>query len=121
MSQENEVKVTVTLEDTFLDLQYYKVQIQYWDKEVINKKLQPCFKIGSLLLNIMNELDCMNKQLSIEFKIKNNPKQMLELQYISGQKISKRSITSIARGLTDTEKEAKAIKDFIKYHNCTFN
>lgn len=121
MSTENEVKVTITLEDTYLDLSYYKVQVLYWDKEQINKKPQPCFKIGSLLVNEMKQLDSMNTELLVEFKIKNNPLALVDLQCLSGQRESKQSLSSIATKITDSPSEAKYIKEFLRFHNCTFS
>ena len=119
MTQENKVKVTMTLEDKYLDLYYYKVQIEYWDKEVITKSKQPCFKIGSLLLDTMTHLDSLCKDLEVEFKIKNNPLDLVRLQNITGQRKEKESMVKSSLHLCDSVKEAKRLKDFLNYHNCT--
>lgn len=121
MTQDNKVKVTLTLEDKYLDLKYYKTQIEYWDGESISKTKQPCFKIGSLLLSIMEHLDNLGKDLDVEFKIRNNPQDLLKIQNISGQKSSGESRIKSALSITESSKDAKRIVDFISHHNCTVN
>lgn len=119
MKEDNKVKVIFTLEDKYLDLSYYKVQIEYWDKETTSKSKQPCFKLGSLLLDTMNHLDNLGKDLEVEFKIKNNPSDLVRLQNITGQRKEKESKVKSAIELCDTAKEAKRLKEFLHYHNCT--
>lgn len=121
MTQDNKVKVTLTLEDKYLDLNYYKVQIEYWDKEVTNKSKQPCFKLGSLLLDVMTHLDSLGKDLEVEFKIKNNPADLVKLQNITGQRKEKESKVKSSLAICDSVKEAKRLRDFLHYHNCTVN
>lgn len=117
--QLNKVKITLSLEDTFLDLSYYKVQIVYWDKETINRVNQSCFKIGSLMLKLMQELDNLGQELEVEFKIKNNPIALVQLQNVTGQRTEKESRYKSAISLTETVKDATRLKEFLKYHNCT--
>lgn len=117
----NRIKVTLSLEDTYLDLKYYKTQIEYWDGESISKTKQPCFKIGSLLLSIMEHLDNLGKDLDVDFKIRNNPQDLLKIQNISGQKSSGESRIKSALSITESSKDAKRIVDFISHHNCTVN
>ena len=119
MKEDNRVKVTLTLEDKYLDLSYYKVQIEYWDKETTSKSKQPCFKIGSLLLDTMTHLDNLGKDLTVEFKIKNNPADLVKLQNITGQRKEKESRVKSSLDVSDSPKDAKRIKEFLQYHNCT--
>ena len=118
---QNKVKVTMTLEDTYLDLKYYKVQIKYWDKEEINKSNQPCFKTGSLLLSILDNLDNLNQHIEVEVKIKNNPTDLTLFENISGQKELKESKLKSAISLTENVREANKLKEYIRCENIWFN
>lgn len=118
---QNKVKVTLTLEDTYLDLKYYKVQIKYWDKEEVSKSNQPYFKLGSLVIKVLDDLDNLNQHLDIEIKVKNNPTDLTLLENISGQKELKESKLKSAITLTESVRDANRLKEYIRCENVWFS
>lgn len=115
------VKIILTLQDSYLDINYYKVNILYWDKEEIIRNNVPSFKIGNLITNLLEELDSIGEELEVEFKIKNNPSDLLKLLYLSGQKEGKVSKLKSAVSLTESTRDANRLKEFVRCVNVYFS
>lgn len=121
MNKEKKVIITLNKQDTYLDLSYYKVSILYWDKEEVQRNNVSCFKIGNLIVNLLDELDSTGQELEIEFKIKNNPSDLLELLNLSGQKEGKVSKLKSAVSLTESTRDANRLKEFVRCVNVYFS
>lgn len=122
----NKIKVILSLTDTYLDLRYYKIEIEYWDKDKELIQSKSCFFVGDILNFIFNKFDNFNQELEVEFKIKNDPCTLQLLQYackqieeVKGVKVTGR--LQACRTLTSSEKNAKALRDYFKVYNTTFN
>lgn len=122
----NKIKVALNLNDSYLDLKYYKIEIEYWDKDKELIQNKSCFVIGDILNFIFNKFDNFNQNLEVEFKIKNDPVTLQLLQY-SCKQIDSIGVVKVTgrlqacRTLTSSEKNAKALRDYLKIYNCTFN
>ena len=112
------IKVTLTKLDTYLDITYYKQEIEYWDKDKELVQQMASFNLGYILLNLFSKFDNLGQELEVEIKVKNNPSAGLLLQQASGQVESKQGKLKASRDLTSSEKEAKKLKEYLKVYNC---
>ena len=113
--------VQLTKIDQFLDLSYYKQEITFWDKD---KELTPsmsAFNIGYVLLNLFQKLDNLGEDIEVEIKIKNAVLDLTKLKIITGQTDSKSGKLQLCRELTSSEKEAIALRKYLKVYNCWFS
>jgi len=117
-SNSKKIKVILTKLDTYLDITYYKQEIEYWDKDKELVQQVASFNLGYILLNLFSKFDNLGQDLEVEIKIKNNPIEMLTLQQASGQVESKQGKLKACRDLTSSEKEAKKLKEYLKVYNC---
>lgn len=116
----NRVKLTLTKIDSFLDLTYYKLEIEYWDKDKELKPNQSCLKLGDLLNQLFEKFDNF-PDISLEIKIKNDVQNLVLLKQASGQVESKQGKLYSCRILTSSEKEAKKLRDNLKVYECLVN
>lgn len=117
-SNSKKIKVILTKLDTYLDITYYKQEIEYWDKDKELVQQVASFNLGYILLNLFSKFDNLGQDLEVEIKIKNNPIEMLTLQQASGQVESKQGKLKASRDLTSSEKEAKKLREYLKVYNC---
>lgn len=117
-SNSKKIKVILTKLDTYLDITYYKQEIEYWDKDKELVQQVASFNLGYILLNLFSKFDNLGQDLEVEIKIKNSPIEMLTLQQASGQVESKQGKLKASRDLTSSEKEAKKLREYLKVYNC---